>query len=239
MIGAISIKTLRDQLYTLAPHDEPCYAAYRRIRRAFLIQHEGVRMRAYDDATGLDVTRGRPIGQVTIGVGFNMDGAGAERAFQKALPNVSFGAVYGGAAALTPDQVDALLSHSVHQREGRLRSLYPHIFDLMPLNERLAIESVFFNLESLVGPKTSFYRWINQYYYTREKTYLAHAAFEIEHRSNRTKNMGIQRRRMQEATLLKSHECAAYPRPQWQGGDDRNHPLLTLLSVNQSLRIQP
>lgn len=224
MTKNLSILSLRNFLYTLIPANQIHQKVYDRIRRALLIHHEGRRLTAYDDATGVPVLGSKSVlGNVTVGVGFNMDAPGARSVVTKILPHLNFDAIYRGKQSLSETDSDILLTNTIRDREQRLSRLYDGIFHSMPLNERLSIEDAFFNLESLVSAKTRFYSFIQAYYKTRKKSHLEQAAFELEHRSNGGNLPGIQRRRHGAAALLRSYECPSYGNPTLDGAAEKNN----------------
>jgi hypothetical protein len=89
---------------------------------SFLEQHEKVMLEAYDDATLGKDGKGKPIRQIseeggkvkgnpTIGIGFNMNRAGAKKEWDDAFGGkVSFDDAKKGKIKLTDDQSRALLN---------------------------------------------------------------------------------------------------------------------------------
>jgi GH24 family phage-related lysozyme (muramidase) len=94
--------------------------------------HEGYRLTAYRDTRGF----------LTIGVGFNLDGAGAS--IVCALADVSFSAARSG-MALRPDQVDAIFAEQYAVVAAQARKIFPAI-DSFPDNAGAVICDMLFEL---------------------------------------------------------------------------------------------
>jgi GH24 family phage-related lysozyme (muramidase) len=94
--------------------------------------HEGYRLVAYKDTRGF----------LTIGVGFNLDGAGASQVC--AVANVNYPAIRAG-AALRPDQVDAIFAQQYAVVAKDVRAIFPAI-DTFPDNAGAVICDMRFEL---------------------------------------------------------------------------------------------
>lgn len=87
---------------------------YRNRRYEFIRGFEGIRRYAYDDATGRRVN-GSASGNITVGIGFNMDRSGARDTWLQVFgPNgPAFDEVYTGQRALTDNQVQTLFDNDI------------------------------------------------------------------------------------------------------------------------------
>ncbi len=148
-------------------------------------------------------------GNVTVGIGFNMDAAGAEAAWQKVFQgSVNFNDIYNRVpgAFLTNPQIRKLYDYSVSVREDALfgtDGIYTNIKDSLTANQKLAIEDLYFNGGSgLVGKKTSFYSDIQNYVATGNQAYFDNALEEVMDRSNSSFNIGLSHRRLKEGAML-------------------------------------
>ncbi len=88
---------------------------------------------------------------MSIGLGFNMDGANAKAEWNAAFKNLpekerpNFDKAYNG-EAITATQVDTLFAHSANIREERLESLYgKEAWDKFKPNEKLGILDLDYN----------------------------------------------------------------------------------------------
>jgi len=99
---------------------------------------EGRRHRAYNDSRG----------RRTIGVGFNLDRAGAASDINKLLPGVSYLALRRGDASLTDAQIDVLFQYDV-QRAIDTAGRQVKGFDDLPDGAKLVIIDMTYNLGSL------------------------------------------------------------------------------------------
>lgn len=113
---------------------------YRATRFNHFANAEGIREYAYDDHTGARV-KGAVKGNVTVGIGFNMDRAGGRETWAQVFGNsVSFDDVRAGKTALTRPQIQALFDYDVQQFE----QVVTKAAGSRPLtqNQRLALVSV-------------------------------------------------------------------------------------------------
>jgi GH24 family phage-related lysozyme (muramidase) len=163
-------------------------------RYQFLSRVEGVRYRAYDDATSRAVTDPNAVkGNRTIGVGFNMERPDAKDIFRSilAIPEKDFADYYNGKKQLSEQHVRTLLNYTADEAERIVENrIGADIVDKLSREQRLVLVSLAFNNPSLVGP--------NLVAAIKEGR-LKDAASEIRNRSNRTKDPGIQSRREVEA----------------------------------------
>lgn len=168
---------------------------YQTIRYQFIKENEGYTLNAYRDTNGY----------VTVGIGFNMDAAGAQQAWDQIFGNnISFKSVYDANSELSDDDVRNLFQYSIAQRLDQLKRIYGKNWFKLRANERLCIEDSYYNCPALVNNNTRFYQYINQYADTREMDYLEQAIYEIKNDSNPSDNRGIQNRRNVEAEMLSS-----------------------------------
>lgn len=173
--------------------DTPHEASYLQRRFDFISGEEAVRKTAYDDATGRPVTEGRPRGNVTVGVGFNMDAPGAQTAMQRALGYGKdvFDAVRSGKRALSDLDVRKLFDYSVKQAEAVVQERLGDI--ALPEHQRLALVSMAFNSPKLIGPKLVD---------AIKSSNLKAALNEILFNSNAKSHRGLAARRYKEAVMF-------------------------------------
>jgi GH24 family phage-related lysozyme (muramidase) len=90
--------------------------------------HEGVRNAAYDDATGKPITKSSgKRGNVTVGVGFNMDDQTSRELWERAEIKEDFDSVYSGSQKLSKESVDKLLQTSLAVSEDTVNKLVEDI----------------------------------------------------------------------------------------------------------------
>ena len=185
---------LRSRLYPLQIDQNPQdMQLYQTIRYEFIKANEGYTLNAYRDTTG----------HVTVGIGFNMDAAGAQQVWDRIFSsNLSFNRVYNSNDELSDEDVRNLFQYSIQQRLDQLKRIYAQSWLKLRANERLGIEDSYYNCPALVNNQTRFYQYINQYVNTREMDYLEQAINEIKNDSNPSDNSGIQNRRNVEAEML-------------------------------------
>lgn len=172
--------------------ETPVNATYRQRRYDFLKRHEASRTLAYDDATGKPVTSGPITGNVTVGIGFNMERPDSPEVFQKAtgLGRAEFDAVKSGRRRLSEQEVRALFDHTIQEAEDIVSS---RLGDDLPEHERIAAVSMAFNGPSLIGPKFT----------AAIKSGDRRAALnEILYNSNAKRINGLYNRRYAEAALF-------------------------------------
>lgn len=122
-------------------------------RYEFVAAEEGIRETAYDDATGRSMAPGaQKRGNVTVGIGFNMERPDARDVWSKVFPDggPEFDAVYEGRARLNRAQVRALFDHTIGEAESIVNNRFRGV-DLRE-NQRLALVSMAFNGPALIGP---------------------------------------------------------------------------------------
>ena len=199
--------------------------------RSFIRLPEGERLEAYDDKTPrLDSEGGggkpvrqilasgeKVLGNVTIGVGFNMDAGkkkGGREEWDDAFGGaVDFDEVYEVKLRLTQEQADQLFNHNLNVRLDKVKNIYEESWDKLRANERIAIVSAYFNGRKLVGSSTNFYAHITAYAKTGDEKHLSTAVEEMKSRSNPDKNKGIQNRRDYDSNMLNSIEAKFYSPP--------------------------
>ncbi len=207
--------TLRDSIHNLDLSLLDNQKIFSKHVRSFISLHEGVRFEAYTDTKG----------NVTIGIGFNMDSGGKkngriewDEAFENNIANnkgkIDFDEAYDGKLSLTQEQVDKLFDHSVNIRVKELAErIYKESWSKLRANEKITIISAYFNCPGLVIKDTNFYANITKYAKTSDKKYLLNTATEIRDKSNPGKSKGLQNRRNCEAAMLDSTKVPFYTNP--------------------------
>jgi GH24 family phage-related lysozyme (muramidase) len=104
----------------------------------FIEPFEGRRHRAYPDARGY----------LTVGVGFNMDRAGAADDLDQLLPSVNYWALRRGTISLTDAQIDVLLRHDTRRAIDTARRQVAG-FDSLAPDAQLIVIDMTFNTGSL------------------------------------------------------------------------------------------
>lgn len=99
---------------------------------------EGRRHRVYNDG----------FGNLTIGVGFNLDRGNAKETLAQLLPGVSYRGLRAGSVKLTDAQIDTLLRHDAEQALASAREHVPN-FDALPHEAKLVLVDMSFNLGSI------------------------------------------------------------------------------------------
>lgn len=99
-----------------------------------LRDHEGVRYERYFDSQGI----------ATIGVGFNLEKAGAQERIEKVGGN--YLAILNGKEELTDNQINILLAEDVKTAQGDARKYIGEDYDKLPKNVRLVLTDMAFNL---------------------------------------------------------------------------------------------
>ena len=167
---------------------------YQQRRFDFLSSEEGTRTRAYDDATGQPLRKGRKVkGNVTIGIGFNMEAKGARDTFAMAtgLTDEDFNAAKKGNLVLSREQVRGLFDETASQAERFVHNKFKGV-NLME-HERLALVSMAFNSRSLIGPN------LESFVRTGK---IPAARDEILFKSNLRLKRGVAGRRYREAAMF-------------------------------------
>ncbi|MES2215652.1 MAG: hypothetical protein V4485_06585 [Pseudomonadota bacterium] len=159
----------------------------------------------------------------TVGIGFNMDGAGAETEWTAAFGgSISFDDVLSGQRKLEMHEAIKLLRACIKTRRAEILRYFKDTWHPLKANEKLAIEELFFNgpnlirhydKESCKTTPTNFTENMKLYAIHKDIKYLHEAIKEISERSNRSKTPGIQTRRIAEAELLSSDKCPLYSKP--------------------------
>jgi GH24 family phage-related lysozyme (muramidase) len=178
-------------------------ADYKQIRYEFIKSIENCNKTAYLDTKD----------KMTVGIGFNMDDASARIAWNTVFGGngLDFDLVYNQNISLNDSEIKQLFDYSVKTRENEMfsSSQYGDIKNDISYNQRLTIESMWYNKPSLVwGPNkkdtdgTSFYKNLHDYIETSEHYYLDNALYEILNKSNLDSDNGIAHRRLKEASIF-------------------------------------
>lgn len=101
--------------------------------RPLITQHEGRMMRVYHDSLGIP----------TIGVGFNLNQAGARQLV--ANSGADYDALLNGTADLTNEQCDFLLDHCIINTLEWMAGVFPDFFSYS-LNRQVALTDMGFNM---------------------------------------------------------------------------------------------
>lgn len=138
--------------YAADGRDTKVEDSYSQRRWDFLSKEEAIRESAYDDATGKPVN-GTPRGNVTVGVGFNLERADAPAVLNRVLgftPQQT-AQLKAGKTGLSPAQIRKLFDYTADEAEARVE----RVFKGIPLREhqRLALVSMAFNGPQTVGPR--------------------------------------------------------------------------------------
>jgi lysozyme len=107
------------------------------VNRTFIEQlitgHEGTRLSVYRDTRG----------NLTTGVGFNLDSPDAPRIC--AMFGINYSAVSSGAVSLTQEQVDEIFQYQINSAIGQAMAIFP-TFCTMPDNVQAVVCDQIFNL---------------------------------------------------------------------------------------------
>lgn len=172
--------------------DTPVEDTYRQRRYDFISREEGVRDFAYDDKTGKRVTDpAAKQGNITIGVGYNMDRGDGKEMFSKLFPDLNYDEVYSGKARLNAAQTQRLFDQTIQEAEHHVAAKLQGV-DL-PEHQRLALVSMAFNNPSLIGPKL-----VDAIRRGDQEA----AVNEILFNSNRSASRGLASRRYREAAMF-------------------------------------
>jgi GH24 family phage-related lysozyme (muramidase) len=170
---------------------------YKQIRYEFVKSVEGYSENSYKDT----------VDKMTVGIGFNMDAASARTAWQSVFgangPN--FDSVYNQNISLNDSEIKQLFDNSVITRENEIfsNSQYGDIKNDISYNQRLVIESMWYNSPGLVKNPTTFHMELHNYIETGNETYLTKARNQILDYSNNKSDNGIAHRRLKEAAIFK------------------------------------
>lgn len=231
---------IRDNIHNLDLKDSESSKIFKEYTRKFFIKLEGCYLEAYDDAVGAKdgknlvrniLSSGKKVkGKVTIGIGFNMDAAGANKEWQKAKIFKSFKEVKTGKAKLTKEEVNILFDHSLDIRIQELQNReYKGLWDKLRPNEKLGILSPYFNGPGTVNIGTKFHQHITAYVATADPKYLCEAFKEL--RFNTNKEGDKKERREAESTLLDSAQCPFYV----SGTDENFSYIKTPVSIEKTI----
>lgn len=210
-------KIMRDVVHNLDANIVGNKQEFNNYLSAFIRLHEGVRNIAYDDETGEPIKKllesGKKIkGNVTIGIGFNMDSGRREWAdcFNH---KISYSEIYYGKKSLTDLQIDRLFYHTLNSRIKEIENIYSANWVKLKINEQIAIIDAYFNSPKIVGKNSKFKKNIDNYISSSLKEYLLQAVSELKNNSNPHKHLGIKNRRDSEATLLDSSQAPFWSLP--------------------------
>lgn len=160
----------------------------------FLSELEGVELRAYDDVTGKPITPNSPAqGNITVGVGFNMDRPDAREVFTEILDvdGSVFDRIYSGEQQLTPAQVRRLFDYTAAEAEQIVQNTFKG--RELSSHQRIALVSLAFNHPDLIGPNLTAFVKAGD---------IDGAIDEILYRSNAKKIKGLANRRYKEALMF-------------------------------------
>lgn len=142
-----------------------------------LVADEGLTHSAYKDTTG----------NVTVGVGFNMDSISARGLWIKASIPESFNAVYANKVSLSGDSVNKLLDICVAGCNADLLSLLPNL-NSYPNYVQLALLNLMFNMgKPVLAQFNTFLNLIKENNYDGASNDLSNTKWssELPQRSNR------------------------------------------------------
>lgn len=194
------LRSARGQLQTqrgglpVEANGTPTDDSYVQRRFDFIAGEEATRRYAYDDKTGKQVVAGIPkAGNITVGIGFNMDRPDARAVMAKAIGvgDKDFDEIYGGRKALTDLQVRKLFDYNANEAEQIVASRIKGVN--LRDHQRLALVSMAFNGPSLIGPKITA---------AIQSGKWKDAVDEILHNSNRKNIRGLATRRWREAFMF-------------------------------------
>lgn len=205
------LRAMRSQLQTqrgglpVENNLTPVEAGYAQKRFEFISGEEATRRFAYDDATGRQVRPGTPKrGNITVGIGFNMDRPDARNVMRTALGvgDKEFDEIYSGRKSLTDLQIRKLFDFNANEAEAIVAERFKGVN--LRDHQRLALVSMAFNSPRLLGPKL-----VDAIRNNRSPE----AIHEILHNSNRRGIRGLAARRWREAFMFNgaASETAALP----------------------------
>ena len=228
----ITPEMARDLLHNLDPKIPEHMQIYETTLYYYLVGKEGFERDAYDDARPIGQNKVKNlnniVGNITVGIGFNMDTEESRKIWNTFFKgNVNFDTVYSGKQGLKENEINGLLEFVLDSKRKEFKYIYKDIINKLRLNERFALEDLYFNGPNLLRPDTSFFKYMHKYYETDDKKYLALAVNEVKSRSNRDKNKGIQARRDAQAEILDSTKAPFYSSP--------HSPLLPIKSIKAKL----
>lgn len=189
---------------------------YRPILKPVLNKAEGFRDTVYDDG------RGNP----TTGYGFNLNDKGNDALLQ--LHGVDKQALIEGRSKLSQEQADAIQDSILAQKEKLVRhTVGSDLFDNLPANKKATLMSLGYNSINLLGPK------LRQSVADNDDL---NAAKEIMLNSNPKKELGILRRRSDEAKMYLGDD--QYKRMNALLNDDERKQLQTILDKSDNENVK-
>ena len=145
---------IRDSIHNLDLNDKESEEIFNGYMYRFLAKLEGCYLEAYDDKVGAAnkanlvsniLGANKKIkGNITIGIGFNMDATGARVEWEESGVRLSFDDVRIGKIKITVEDAKKLYIQSTKTRTDEVEKLYQDIWDQLRPNEKLAILSPYF-----------------------------------------------------------------------------------------------
>ncbi|MEN9782461.1 MAG: hypothetical protein RL208_611 [Pseudomonadota bacterium] len=231
------IQNIRDLALTLDTNNEDDNYKIKTRMQSFIIKSENNILHAYEDFANnsnekapQSVAKRRALGlekngNVTVGVGFNMDQYGAKKEWLKVFPdNVpNFDDVYGGKTNLTQEESHNLFQQSFDSRYKIISKHYGKYWTQFTGNEQIAIINVGYTSPGLVTQlkdkndinsfkETIFSKNMKLWIDTKNETYLNNAITEIKYYSGSQvgKLPALQKRRNEEAEMLATNKSPIY-----------------------------
>jgi hypothetical protein len=224
------IQNIRDLALTLDTNNEDHNYKIKTRMQTFIIKSEGNRLDAYEDFANnpnekgpQSVAKRRELGlekngNVTVGIGFNMNAAGAKKEWLKVFPDniPNFDDVYNGKTNLTQEESHNLFQQSFNSRYKIISKHYGKYWSRFTGNEQIAIMSTGYNNHDLVtnwGQKeTKFSENMKLWVDTKNEIYLNNAITEIKYHSGSQagKFPALQKRRNEEAEMLATNKSPIY-----------------------------
>jgi GH24 family phage-related lysozyme (muramidase) len=153
---------------------------YKKKTLDLLKKHEGFTPSVYDDG------KGNP----TVGYGFNLNAPDTRDLLEQA----GYTQDRLNAEGMSEDVASQIKQSLLDREEEKLRSSFGDFYDEIPENKKVALNSLFYNSPALVGPK------VRQYVAEGDDLNLAK---EIALYSNKNDELGVLKRRLDEASQVK------------------------------------
>jgi hypothetical protein len=162
----------------------------------FIVLNEGIRQTPYFDTRGF----------LTVGIGFLI---GKEKSFLRKNAEQTFKEATGECletelkknGKIKINQAYKVLKYQLDEKRKRIKSRLP-FFEELSMNEKISLESLFFNAEVLLGKKITDH--LKNYHLTKGLESLEKVVYEIEQNSNLKSHddfLGIQYRRDREGVM--------------------------------------
>lgn len=167
---------------------------YRSRRMDFIVGSEAVRTHAYDDRTGGRVSSGGTVqGNVTVGIGFNMDRQGARETWDKVFGgSISFDDVKAGRVSISKVQAETLFNYDMRYFENVLMDAADG--RTLPENEHMALLSIAYNAPSRIDDMRSAIA-------NGDHAQIVHAMLYESFNPNHPQRLALASRRYKEALL--------------------------------------